>query len=220
MATPVSPKITDHTTQAENRLPGFEQESIFIKALIRSVVGEVQPLEDVADDILNKRAISTAEGVQLDNIGTILNLTRTIGQSDASYAAALLGRASSISAGSGTAEQLIQTLLLLYGADGGDVTYADLGNASAELFIVVDDDGDPADSDVVATMNSAKAAGVRLAIAILDPAPFFLFGDDADADGNGDLDASANGFGDDADADGNGDISPGVGGGNFARLVT
>ena len=52
MATPVSPKITDHTTQAQDRLPGWQQNSALVKAFIRAITGEVQPLEDVADGLV------------------------------------------------------------------------------------------------------------------------------------------------------------------------
>ena len=218
MPTPVSPKITDHTTRALARMPGYQQGSTLLRSIVRATTSEIQPLEDTLDDVINKRAISTGEGVQLDNVGTILNLARRIGQSDASYVSDLRGRASVMSVGSGTAEQLIQIFLILYGGSIGDAAYADLGNATAELFVEVVDDGDPTDENVINAMGAVKAAGVKLSLGILTP-PLFLFGTEADADANGDLPASINGWGDETDADVNGDILPGVGGGNFTRIL-
>ncbi len=216
MATPISPKIEDHTDQAIARSPGFTLGSSGLNKIIAALTVGTQAIEDTLDDFLNLQAIGTAEGVQLDNLGTILDLARITGQSDASYSAALLGRAAAISAQSGTTEQLIQTYQLL--VDATSIFSTDLQPATFELTAVAVDDLDPPDVDVIAAMDQAKAAGVLLLLQIcVDPC--FLWGAEADADANGDLPAASTGFGAEADADANGDILPGVGGGNLARVL-
>lgn len=216
MPIPVTPKITDLVDRAIARNPGFTQGSVNVSRLNTALTNSVQRLEDTLDDLINKRALSTSEGLQLDNLGTILDLVRIPGQSDSDYAAALLGRSSALSARSGTAEQLISTYLLLTNADF--IVSVDLFPATFELTAVgsLVDDGVPADLTIISAMDDAKPAGVLL-ILQLDNTPEFLWGAASDTDANGDLLPSINGFGDDADAGGNGDIAPGVGGGNFAR---
>lgn len=210
-------QITDHSDQAILRLSSFEVEGPNWNKLIRALTGSVQNLETALTQLLDERAISTGVGVQLDGIGTILDVTRITGQSDSDYAAALIGKAAALSAASGTAEQLIQTYLLLLAAN--TIVSMDLQPATFEMTAVgTEDDGNPTDAVVVAAMREAKAAGVQLILQICIE-PCFLWGAEADADANGDIPANTTGFGDDADADGNGDILPGVGGGNLARVL-
>ena len=216
MSISVPPKIEDHDDRAIARLTGFTLESPNVDRLVRALTVGVQDIEDVLDDLINKQALSTAEGVQLNNLGTILDLERTSGQSDVSYRTSLLGRAAGLAAQSGTAEQLIQVYKLLL--DASSIISIDLQSATFEMTAVGVDDGTPSDSDISTSMGNAKAAGVQLILQI-GVAPLFLWGDSADADGSGDLPASSMGWGDSADADGSGDILPGVGGGNFVRAL-
>lgn len=219
MPTPVPSKITDQVARAIARNPGFTQGSPNIGKLDTALITSAQRLEDTLDDLINKQALSTAEGVQLDNLGTILNLERVPGQSDSDYAAALLGRSSAISARSGTAEQLISTFLLLTEADS--IISTDLYPATFELTAIgpLVDDGVPSDAVLSSSMGDAKPAGVQLILQV-DDTPVFLWGAEADTDVNGDLPSNTTGFGDEADADANGDILPGVGGGNWARVLS
>ena len=216
MSIPVPSKIEDHDDKAIARLTGFTLESPNVQRLVRALTVGTQNIEDVLDDLINKQAISTAEGVQLDNLGTILDLERIPGQSDVSYRTSLLGRAAGLASQSGTAEQLIQIYLLLLDADS--VVSIDLQIATFEMTAVGTDDGSPSDSEVISSMGNAKSAGVQLILQI-GIAPLFLWGDESDVDGSGDLPATATGWGDEADADANGDILPGVGGGNFVRAL-
>jgi len=218
MATPVPAAITDHITRAIARLPGFEFPGTNWTKLLTALLGGVQDIEDVLDDLINEQAISTAIGTQLDNLGTILDLLRVSGQSDASYATALLGRAAALSADSGTAEQLIQTYILLWTAT--KVHNTDLQPATYEITAISSVTKTAAEiTDIIAAMTSGKAAGVNL---ILQRAisPEFLFGAAANADVNGDVPISINGLGAESDADASGDIAAGVGGGNFAGVLT
>ncbi len=219
MAKPINPPITDHNERAIARLPGFTLESPNINKLIRALNGGKQDLEDVLDDFLRLQAISTSVGVQLDNIGTILDLARVVGQSDASYSSDLLGRAGSLSQ-SGTMDQLLDVYDLLFVPL---FIYAtDLHPATFQFTAVLGvDSGDPSDAEVIAAMGKAKAAGVEMILQVVVPSLSlaFLWGAEADADVNGDLPAAATGFGAEADADVNGDISPGDGGGNLARVL-
>ncbi len=219
MPLPVPPKITNHVERATARNPSFTQGSTNIGKLDAALITSIQRIEDTFDDLINKQALSTAEGVQLDNLGTILDLEREPGQSDVDYASALLGKASGLSTQSGTAEQLISTFLLLTLADS--VVSTDLYPATFELTAIGAgiDDGSPTDQVIISTMGDAKPAGVYLGLQINNTVGY-VWGAEADADANGDILAAATGYGAEADADANGNILPSVGGGNWARALT
>ncbi len=139
MPTPVSPKITDHSDRAIARLLGFVLESPNFNKLVRAATVGTQNMEDVLDDLINKQAISTAEGVQLDNIGTILDLERASGQSDAEYRALLQTRAVNLSS-SGTWEILIGAYIRIWSEIGvaQNVWVEEYSPATAELAIEID----------------------------------------------------------------------------------
>ena len=205
MATPIPDKITDHSDQANARLPGHRQPSVEHSALVRAITVGIQNLEDTLDDFLNKRAISTGEGLQLDNLGTILDLRRITGQSDSSYAAALLGHAASIAADSGTAEQLMRVFKLL--TDATKIYAKDLQPATFEMTAVADDDLDPTDDDTISALLAGKAAGVQLVLGVVESNEF-LWGSVDDVDGSGDLPDDANhGWGSEADRERAGTIT-------------
>lgn len=188
MAKPINPPITDHADRAIARSPGFTLESPNLNRLRRALNVGIQNLEDLLDDFLNLQAISTAEGVQLDNIGTILNLARITGQSDAVYAAALLARAAGL-ATSGTMEQLLDVYALLFDPAPIKIYATDLYPATFELTAVLgvgEDDGDPTDAAILTAMGGTKAAGVERILQVVEEAAF-LFGDSDDADANGNI---------------------------------
>jgi hypothetical protein len=69
-------KATDIAANGEARLlPEFSQ-SLKIKALLKSLIGAIQPTEDTLFEVMNKTGIDTAEGVQLDRIGKLLRVGR------------------------------------------------------------------------------------------------------------------------------------------------
>lgn len=213
-----SQPITDIVADAVLLLPSYETDSVAWNGLLDSVIGGYQAIEDVTEDLINLRAISTSEGVQLDKLGTILDLPRTGGQSDADYATALLGRAGALGS-SGTVNQLLDVYGLLITST--HIYATDYAPATIELDAVVVADALTAaeDTAILLAVRKTKAGGVGLILTAV-VAPEFLWGDAAEVDVNGDLPASAHGFGDSADTDANGDIAAGDGGGNLARVLT
>src|SRR5690606_30235819 len=63
-----------------------------IEALLRAIAAQVQQLEDVATDLLEKRWLDTAEGAQLDGLGRLLGHGRVAWDAE-QYRARLLLRA-------------------------------------------------------------------------------------------------------------------------------
>ena len=77
-------KITDHGSEAVDRLVTQFKDKERITGIVEAIGGQIQGLEDVSCDLIDDRKIDTAEGVQLDKIGKIVG-RRRLGLSDASY---------------------------------------------------------------------------------------------------------------------------------------
>lgn len=223
MPTPTTTYITDYEERGIARLPGYQQTAANWDSLLRALLSEAQAVEDALEQLENERYLSVAIGQQLDDIGTILDLARE-GRSDDDYRFALQGRASSL-AGSGEGDLLIDGYLFL--TQGSRVIISEFRPATAELtsFVALDDFTASDDTAIIAAMEKTKAQGVGLILLVVEDVDAtglaFLWGDSADADGNGDIAVDADrGLGDEADADANGDITPGLGqGGNWARVL-
>ncbi len=224
MPTPTTIPITDYDDRAIARLPSYQNEAINWGNLLRALMTEVQSLENALGQIENERHLSVAIGVQLDEIGTILNESRQ-GRSDDIYRLVLQGVGVTLSA-SGEGDLLIDGYLFLTVANS--VELIEHQPATVELFahITFDDIIAEETTIIVNSMAKIKAQGVELSLVIVEDVIAeglaFTWGNSADADVNGDLVADVDhGYGDSADADGSGDITPGLGqGGNFGRLLT
>lgn len=81
-------KITDHIEIAQGNLFSFFNASPKLRELVAIIVAEIQALENVGYDLIVKRYLVNAEGVQLDVIGLIVGEQR-IGLSDDDYRALL-----------------------------------------------------------------------------------------------------------------------------------
>ncbi len=213
-------KKTTHVTEAQARLPGHLKPATNVNKIVEIFANRFQILEDELDLLLNNVTdlAANAVGVQLDTIGIILNTTRIVGESDPVYRIRLQGEAARLSR-SGEPETVIATYLLMAAAT--EVILVEHDPATIELFATILSDTFTPEEDqaMIDSMNEVVAAGVGTILAV-QLEPDFLWGDDADADANGDLpDDAEHGFGDDADADGFGDIISGAGG-KFARLLT
>src|SRR5512133_111299 len=97
--------ITDHGDRAAARLLQQYRDGASIPALVRALSGGLQQVEDVLWDIRLRRAVSAAEGVQLDVLGRIVGQPRE-GRTDAVYRIWILARVR-LNKGSGRPEDLL-----------------------------------------------------------------------------------------------------------------
>ncbi len=74
--------ITNHVEAAIQRLIQQYKNSDRIKAILLSFVEQIQELETTGGQLNDERSIDTAIGTQLDNLGIIIGLTRSGGESD------------------------------------------------------------------------------------------------------------------------------------------
>jgi hypothetical protein len=127
MLTPISTHVADGI----KRLASQYANSSNLINFISSIVTPIQTIEDATATLNTLRSISTATGVQLDLIGTIVGLARPAGDNDALYRQKLYGRIK-INTSEGQPEQAIQTyqlftsapLVLLQDGAGGDCSIA------------------------------------------------------------------------------------------------
>lgn len=92
-------KITDHAARAISRL-AQQYQKLSIQNLVSALAGPAQDLENALFDLLTLRALPTATGIQLDQVGRILGQPRGNFPDDDTYrqflrARVLLNRSSS-----------------------------------------------------------------------------------------------------------------------------
>jgi hypothetical protein len=214
--------IPDHAQQAIARLPSQFAQSITLQALITALCGPQQVLEQTLYDTLTLRRISTADGVQLDNIGQILNVPRN-GLTDANYQVALRG-AASVLGQSGEPETLISTYEKIWGASLVQLFEIEPATVQLSAQTVNDTQSSSFDAQVRLALTSAKAAGVQLILEVA-PGPVTQPGgtvipggmmladkSQADASGNGPQLPNGGGLADMSQVDANGNGPLGAGG--------
>lgn len=197
-------KITTHSADALSRLLEQYKGKERISGVISGMAPQFQDMEDVVYELASKRALVNAEGVQLDLIGSIVDLERESGQSDARYKVLLyvkIGQNTS----QGTGNKLISILKLLAEADV--VFYQNLYGAAVLLAADVDLDPNDNPQDVIFlydNLQKVAAGGVSIDYLIS-----FSGNDDSFAFDGSNPNAVGLGFGNTLDADA---------GGKFARV--
>lgn len=195
-------QITDHSTRALNRLPDQFNGAANLRNLITIIGDRAQEIENVFIALLDERALSVAVGRQLDNIGTILDTARELGETDNAYRARLFAQTSQIEK-SGELESVIEVFNFLTEPDAGSIVI-EVYPAGLSLTAIKDTDAeDPViDQQNRDAMEVVKAGGIRLFLQIAETDSFY-FSDASEVDGsnNGPIDA-LHGLGDEVLTDG------------------
>jgi hypothetical protein len=143
--------IQDHVAQANLRLVEQDKESINLNKLLSAIVSPVQELEDCFQDLIYERSLTTATGVNLDNLGAIVGEKRNY-KKDSDYRIAILSRII-INASGGTVNEIIAAIMLLYGTKNIEVS--NLYPACYSIFI---------------DQSPEKLAGIKQIISSITPA--------------------------------------------------
>lgn len=108
--------IVNHSQQAIDRLMGQYANATNLKNLITALVNPIQEIEDALTDMNVLRQLAIATGINLDNLGKIIGLERTPGDSDAVYRNKLYAEVK-VNTSEGQPEQAIQTYQLFTAAN-------------------------------------------------------------------------------------------------------
>jgi hypothetical protein len=163
--------ITNHASQALERLREQYKNKPQLIALINSWHGQIQELEEVLFGLTTSRSIETSIGYQLDLLGQLLNKSRE-GRSDEEYRIVLLAKvAQNISRG--TPEDVIGVFKIL--TSSSQVQLSDGYNG--EVYLLADHTlTQDQINTILREMDSVVPAGVRVnALGSFDPDDSFAY---------------------------------------------
>ncbi len=124
-------KINSHVKDAQSRLIEQYKESSKFNALIESIILPIQEIENQIDAVYKQRSINTAEGLQLNGIGSIVGESR-LDRTDSLYRAAILAQIE-INTSGGQPESIINAVRQILKPIVID--YVDIYPAYFQLFI-------------------------------------------------------------------------------------
>ncbi|MBV1928695.1 MAG: DUF2612 domain-containing protein [Gammaproteobacteria bacterium] len=148
----------DQVTEGLDKLIDYWADKPNVVNLLKSFLENIQLVEDVYQDLNTNRSITTAVGVQLDNIGTIVGEARQ-GLEDDPYRRAINLRIG-INNSDGTEPVVIPLIKQITNADS--VTMTEEFPAGARCVVVGSDL--ELDNNAIADINTLFAAGVLLTI--------------------------------------------------------
>lgn len=168
-------QITDHSDAAKDRQVWQYKGKTNFDNLIEIHAERMQKLENVLYDMLTKRAISTAEGIQLDRLGEYLEVDRD-GLGDEPYRTQLFSAASKLRK-AGQVEVMLSTLRSL---TGKPVSLLQAFPATMLMHVFVDTLGELTDEDLISeTMQTVRSGGVKLDIGVQLNSTAFVFQSDS-----------------------------------------
>ena len=192
----------DHVESALGRMPGQFIDSTNFRNIVSISAGRVQGLNDEAIKILDGRSLTLSSGKQLDNLATILNVTRIPGELDGPFRDRILSETSAL-AKSGEPGHVIDVYLLLTGA--ASIFYSEIYPAGFQMAAHVATDPEDADVDasILESLGKTKAGGVDMILVISPETDYLMLdsSDNVDGSDNGPISAE-HGLGSSIDVEG------------------
>lgn len=139
-----------------------------IEAVITATTQQSQELEDAGFEVIEDTLIDTAEGIQLDNLGTIVGVERS-GMSDADYRVRI-GAQILLNGSSGTIEDLLELIVALGAVSGVVLTEYQPARINVVINAAITNG-----EEIAAVLAIAKAAGVALEFTWYESLNPFLF---------------------------------------------
>jgi len=128
--------INDHVEASLARLPSMHDDSVLLRGMLSIYSARIQILDNVLRGITADAlfTISTAVGVQLDQIGTIIGIAREA-RSDASYRIILRTQALLVLPERRTQARLMEIIRSLMDTDPGAIGYTQLPPKTYKLSV-------------------------------------------------------------------------------------
>lgn len=192
----------NHVESALGRMPGQFIDSSNFRNIVTIGADRVQGLNDEAIKILDGRSLTLSSGKQLDNLATILNVTRSPGEPDSDFRVRVLSETSAL-ARSGEPRHVIDVYLLL--TEAISIFYTEIYPAGFQMaaHVAVDPEDPDTDALILESMGKTKAGGVDMILVIAPDTDYFMLDSAANVDGsdNGPISAEY-GLGSSTDVDG------------------
>lgn len=154
--------ITDHGAEAIDRLPQFLKDKPNLAAWLEVLCGPIQRIEDALIQLLTERAVDTAIGDQLDDLGTIVGQRRD-GLADDDFRRYIRARIAANRA-CGLTDELLRIVRLIVDDSGATIRLT----PSYPAAVVIRVSMIPVDVELASTLVSflrdAASAGVRLVL--------------------------------------------------------
>jgi hypothetical protein len=152
-------QITNHVARARARLKEQFKDKVKYNTFLDTFSNPSQSLEDALWQLLTERAIDTAIGSQLDNIGAIVGEARG-GASDADYRPRLRARIAA-NRSNGTVRDLNKVTRLIL--NDGTISFQVLQQPTAAVVMDVDDVlTDTLSDTLISFLRDTKSGGVRI----------------------------------------------------------
>jgi hypothetical protein len=156
-------KITNHVARALARVRVQWQDDENYISLVTALARPSQNLEDAAWDLLTMRSIDNAEGVQLDQLGEIVQQRRD-GLTDDEYRPCLRARVA-VNNSDGTLRDLYKVTRLFLSDANAVIRVPDTyGNGSLEMEIVSPAQDSADMQRLVGFLQDAASGGVRIVL--------------------------------------------------------
>lgn len=147
---------TARVAEAQAKLIDQFKAHVNIDAIVKAFVTQSQELEVASFDVIENTLISTAIGLQLDNLGDVVGVERQ-GRNDADYRVRI-GAQISLNNANGTIEEILELIVAL---GGGDIDLEEIFPAKIGIQI---NDAVSNGTEIANVVSLAKAAGVGVNI--------------------------------------------------------
>jgi hypothetical protein len=172
----VSLDVVDHEAAALARLPEYLKDKPKLAALLAAYTAQCNDLETALQELLTQRAIDTAVGDQLDDLGVIVGQERG-GLADADYRRYLRARVAT-NKSRGTIADILKIAGLIVNSASVTRTVTNHGVAAYTLTLAGATVSDDLAAVVLAFLQDASAGGVRAIVnySNTDPASVLVWG--------------------------------------------
>lgn len=137
------------------------------QSLLRAFTGQVQALEDLFSDMYSMRSLPTAVGVQLDNVGANMGVTRRLNQSDDEYRTAIYAEIF-MRRSDGSADYIMTSLGSIYGSTSNKIFEHNTPMTGGVVAVVNQPEKLPS---AVYIMKRMAPAAIQSVTILRDPTP-------------------------------------------------
>lgn len=147
--------------------PSQFRDKFIYQSLLQALTNEVQSLEDLLSDMYSLRSLTKAVGVQLDNVGANMGVTRRLNQSDADYRVSIYSEIF-MRRSDGSADYILNALGSIYGSTNNKIFEHNTPMTGGVVVVV----NQPIkQASAVSIMKKMSPAAIQSVSILRDPTP-------------------------------------------------